>query len=45
MGLVFMALPNAREAQRRSPDLSGLITLAVFLVCLLIALSQGHRHG
>jgi MFS transporter, DHA2 family, multidrug resistance protein len=45
MGLVFMALPNAREAQRRSLDLSGLITLAVFLVCLLIALSQGHRHG
>jgi DHA2 family multidrug resistance protein len=45
MGLVFMVLPNTREAQRRSFDLPGLITLAVFLVCLLIALSQGHRHG
>jgi MFS transporter, DHA2 family, multidrug resistance protein len=45
MGLVFLVLPNTREAQRRSLDLAGLITLAVFLVCLLIALSQGHRHG
>jgi MFS transporter, DHA2 family, multidrug resistance protein len=45
MGLVFFVLPNTREAQQRSLDLPGLITLAVFLVCLLIALSQGHRHG
>jgi MFS transporter, DHA2 family, multidrug resistance protein len=45
MGLVFIVLPDIREAQRRSMDLPGLITLAVFLVCLLIALSQGHRHG
>jgi MFS transporter, DHA2 family, multidrug resistance protein len=45
MGLVFMVLPNTREAQRHSLDLPGLSTLAVFLVCLLIALSQGHRHG
>jgi MFS transporter, DHA2 family, multidrug resistance protein len=45
MGLVCMVLPNTREAQRRTLDLPGLITLAVFLVSLLIALSQGHRHG
>jgi MFS transporter, DHA2 family, multidrug resistance protein len=45
MGLVCIVLPNTREAQRRSMDLPGLITLAVFLVCLLTALSQGHRHG
>src|SRR5262249_39927189 len=45
MGLVFLVLPNTREAQRRALDLPGLITLAGFLMCLLIALSQGHRHG
>ena len=45
MALVFLVLPNTRETQRRSLDLPGLVTLAVFLVCLLIALSQGHRHG
>jgi hypothetical protein len=45
MGLVFMVLPNRREARRRGLDLPGLVTLAVFLVCLLIAMSQGHRHG
>ena len=45
MRLVCMVLPNTREAQRRALDLPGLITLAVFLVSLLIALSQGHRHG
>jgi MFS transporter, DHA2 family, multidrug resistance protein len=45
MALVFIVLPDTREAQRRSLDLWGLTTLAVFLVCLLIALSQGHRHG
>src|SRR5919106_3323915 len=44
MGLVFMVLPNTRETPRRTLDLPGLITLAVFLVSLLIALSQGHRH-
>jgi DHA2 family multidrug resistance protein len=45
MALVFLVLPNTREARRRSMDLLGLVTLAIFLVCLLIALSQGHRHG
>jgi DHA2 family multidrug resistance protein len=45
MALVFLVLPNTREAQRRSMDLLGLVALALFLVCFLIALSQGHRHG
>lgn len=45
MALVFLVLPNTRDAQRRSLDLPGLIALATFLVCFLIALSQGHRHG
>jgi MFS family permease len=31
MGLVFLVLPNTRDAQRRSLDLLGLVTLAVFL--------------
>jgi len=45
MGLVFLVIAPTREAQRRSLDLPGLITLATFLVSLLIALSQGHRQG
>ncbi len=45
MGLVFLVIPNTRESRRRSMDLAGLIMLAVFLVSLLIALSQGHRQG
>jgi len=45
MGLVFVVIPSTREEHRRSMDLPGLITLAVFLVSLLIALSQGHRQG
>lgn len=45
MALVSLVLPNTRDTQRRSMDLPGLIALAVFLVCLLIALSQGQRHG
>jgi DHA2 family multidrug resistance protein len=45
MGLVFIVLPDTRDAQRRSMDLPGLITLTIFLVCLLIALSQGHCRG
>jgi MFS transporter, DHA2 family, multidrug resistance protein len=45
MALVFLVLPNNKEAQRRSMDLLGLMTMAIFLVCLLVALSQGHRHG
>jgi DHA2 family multidrug resistance protein len=45
VALVVLVIPNTRDEQRRSLDLPGLITLAVFLVSLLIALSQGHRHG
>jgi DHA2 family multidrug resistance protein len=50
LGLVAMVLgmlviPNVREAERRSLDFPGLITLAVFIVSLLIALTQGQRYG
>ncbi|MBI3326229.1 MAG: DHA2 family efflux MFS transporter permease subunit [Nitrospinae bacterium] len=45
MALVWLVIPNARESSRRSLDLPGLVTLAVFLVSLLTALSQGNREG
>ena len=45
MLLVMLVLPNTRESVKRSFDLIGLISLSVFLVCLLSALSQGHRFG
>lgn len=45
MVLVVLVLPNTREALRRSLDVAGLVTLAIFLVSLLIALSQGQRVG
>jgi len=45
MGLVCLVIPNTREAVKRSFDLAGLLTLTVFLVSLLIALTQGQREG
>jgi len=45
MALVFLVIPKVQETVRRSLDLAGLVTLVVFLVSLLVALSQGHREG
>ena len=45
MALALLVLPNTREAVRRPLDLLGLVTMTVFLVSLLLALSQGQRHG
>lgn len=45
MALVFLVIPTTRESRHRSMDLPGLVTLAVFLISLLLALSQGHREG
>lgn len=45
MALVLLVIPNTRETARRSFDVAGLLTLVVFLVSLLIALTQGQRHG
>ncbi len=45
MLLVLLVISNTREAERHSLDLPGLITLAVFLVSLLIALTQGRQMG
>ena len=43
--LAMLVLPTTREEIKRSLDVPGLIALAVFLVSLLIALSQGQRLG
>jgi DHA2 family multidrug resistance protein len=45
MVLAFLVMPNVREAVQRSLDLVGLCTLTMFLVSLLVALSQGHQYG
>jgi DHA2 family multidrug resistance protein len=45
IALVLLVIPNTRETARRSLDVAGLLTLAVFLVSLLIALTQGQRYG
>jgi EmrB/QacA subfamily drug resistance transporter len=45
MLLVVLVIPNTREAIRRSLDVVGLVTMTVFLVSFLIALSQGQRQG
>ena len=43
--LTALILPNTREAQQRSLDVMGLLTMSVFLVSFLVALSRGHREG
>lgn len=45
MLLVAVVIPNTRDAVRRSLDVAGLVTMTIFLVSLLIALSQGQRLG
>lgn len=45
IGLVLLVIPNTREAAQRSLDLAGLLTLVVFLVSLLVALTQGQQYG
>jgi DHA2 family multidrug resistance protein len=43
--LVLLVLPNVREETKHSLDLTGLLTLSVFLVSFIVALTQGQRHG
>ncbi len=43
MLLSFAVLPNAKESKKRTVDLFGLITMATFVITLLLALSQGQR--
>ncbi|MCZ6876117.1 MAG: DHA2 family efflux MFS transporter permease subunit [bacterium] len=45
IGLAILILPNDREAERQPLDVAGLLTMAIFLVSLLVALSQGQRQG
>ena len=45
IALVLLVIPNTRETTRPSLDLAGLLTLVVFLVSLLIALTQGQQQG
>jgi DHA2 family multidrug resistance protein len=45
MVLVALVIPNTRDAVRRSLDVAGLVTMTVFLVSFLIALTQGQRLG
>ncbi len=43
--LVLLVLPNVREEAKRSLDLVGLLTMAAFIVSLIVALTQGQRLG
>ena len=43
--LVLLVLPNVREEVLHGFDLAGLLTMGIFLVSLLVALSQGQREG
>ena len=45
LALVLLVLPNVREEGKPGLDVAGLLSLAVMLVSLLVALSQGHREG
>jgi DHA2 family multidrug resistance protein len=45
IALVLLVLPNVREEIQRVLDLAGLVTMGVFLVSLLVALSRGQREG
>jgi MFS transporter, DHA2 family, multidrug resistance protein len=43
--LVLLVLPNVREEVQHAFDLAGILTMGVFLVSLLVALSRGQREG
>lgn len=43
--LVWLVLPNVREAGKPGLDSIGLLSMVVFLVSLLVALSQGQQEG
>ncbi len=45
VALTLLVLPNPRETERRSLDVIGLLSMSVFLVSLLVALSRGQREG
>lgn len=45
MVLAFLVIPAARETVKRSLDSLGLLTMTVFLISFLVALSQGQQYG
>jgi DHA2 family multidrug resistance protein len=42
--LTLMTMPNVIERRTRTIDLPGLIAMTIFLVSLLLALTQGHKE-
>jgi EmrB/QacA subfamily drug resistance transporter len=42
--LTLMTMPNVIERRVRSIDFPGLVTMTIFLVALLLALTQGHKE-
>jgi DHA2 family multidrug resistance protein len=42
--LTLMTMPNVIERRVQRLDLPGLLAMTVFLVCLLLALTQGHQE-
>jgi MFS transporter, DHA2 family, multidrug resistance protein len=45
LALVLLVLPHIREAETHALDGAGLLSMSVFLVSLLVALSQGQQEG
>jgi DHA2 family multidrug resistance protein len=43
--LVLLILPSVREEAQRALDVAGILTMGIFLVSLLVALSRGQREG
>ena len=45
LSLSALILPNKRDAEQHSLDLTGLLLMSVTVVSLLVALSRGHQEG
>ncbi len=43
--LTLCTMPNVLESRGRRLDLPGLLSMSTFLICLLLALTQGHKEG
>jgi EmrB/QacA subfamily drug resistance transporter len=42
--LTLMTMPNVIERRGRRIDVPGLLTMSVFLICLLLAFTHGHKE-
>lgn len=45
LALVWLVLPNVREAEKPALDGAGLLSMVIFLISLLVALTQGQQEG